>query len=267
MRQEAAVNTQASFASALFDSEQPCPADLYCGNGADPASRFAVYRNNVQSSLINALADAYPVVTQLVGDEFFRAMAALYVRRFPPTSAVLSDYGHDFADFIGGFPPAAGVPYLADVARLERLRVTAYHAADACPVPLAQLATAMAEPQTLGQLRLELHPSLGLLNSPYPVVDVWAAHQGDGDWQGVDLKSIDLCQGQSALVLRHDLEVEVFAIDAGVACFIHALRHSQPLQVAAANALAVDPAFEPSQALALLIGRGAITRLSPHSEV
>ncbi|PMY31307.1 DUF2063 domain-containing protein [Pseudomonas sp. GW456-L14] len=262
------MNTQASFASALFDSEQPCPVDLYCGNGADPASRFAVYRNNVQSSLINALADAYPVVAQLVGDEFFRAMAALYVMRFPPTSTVLSDYGHDFADFIGGFPPAAAaVPYLADVARLERLRVTAYHAADACPVPLAQLATAMAEPQTLGQLRLELHPSLGLLNSPYPVVDVWAAHQGDGDWQGVDLKNIDLCQGQDALVLRHELEVEVFAIDAGVACFIHALHHSQPLQVAAANALAVDPAFEPSQALALLIGRGAITRLSPHSEV
>ncbi|SEL94523.1 Putative DNA-binding domain-containing protein [Pseudomonas sp. NFIX51] len=256
------MNTQASFASALFDSEQPCPADLYCGNGADPASRFAVYRNNVQSSLINALADAYPVVAQLVGDEFFRAMATLYVRRFPPTSAVLSDYGHDFADFIGGFPPAAGVPYLADVARLERLRVTAYHAADACPVPLAQLATAMAEPQTLGQLRLELHPSLGLLNSPYPVVDVWAAHQGDGDWQAIDLQ-----QGQSALVLRHDLEVEVFAIDAGSARFIHSLHHSQPLQVAAANALAVDPAFEPSQALALLIGRGAITRLSPHSEV
>lgn len=102
------MNTQASFASALFDSEQPCPADLYCGNGADPASRFAVYRNNVQSSLINALADAYPVVAQLVGDEFFRAMATLYVRRFPPTSAVLSDYGHDFADFIGGFlPPPA----------------------------------------------------------------------------------------------------------------------------------------------------------------
>ncbi|QTT90544.1 DNA-binding domain-containing protein [Pseudomonas chlororaphis] len=256
------MNIQASFASALLDPDQPCPADLYCGNGADPASRFAVYRNNVQSSLINALADAYPVVAQLVGDEFFRAMAALYVRRFPPTSAVLSDYGHDFADFIGGFPPAASLPYLADVARLERLRVTAYHAADACPVQPQQIAAAMAEPATLGQLRLELPPSLGLLESAHPVVALWAAHQGDGDWQAIDLQ-----QGQNALVLRHDLEVEVFAIDAGVACFIHSLHQSQPLQVAAANALAADPAFEPSQALALLIGRGAITRLSPHSEV
>jgi len=203
------VNTQASFASALLDPDQPCPADLHCGNGADPASRFAVYRNNVQSSLINALADAYPVVAQLLGDEFFRAMAALYVRRFPPTSAVLSDYGHDFADFIGGFPPAAGLPYLADVARLERLRVTAYHAADAGPVQPQQIAAAMAEPATLGQLRLELHPSLGLLQSAHPVVALWAAHQGDGDWQAIDLQ-----QGQNALVLRHDLEVEVFAIDA-----------------------------------------------------
>ncbi|SDY82638.1 DNA-binding domain-containing protein [Pseudomonas sp. NFIX28] len=269
------MSTQAIFASALLDSGQPCPAGLYSGNGADPASRFAVYRNNVQSSLINALADAYPVVAQLVGDEFFRAMAALYVRRCPPASAVLSDYGHDFGDFIDGFAPAASVPYLADVARLERLRVMAYHAADACPVAPRQIAALMAEPAILEQLRLELHPSLGLLASPHPVVALWAAHQGDerpdnplqsSDPISIDLAHIDLQQGQNALVLRHELEVEVFAIDAGVASFIQCLHHSQPLPVAVASAFAVDPGFDPSQGLALLISRGAITRLSHPSE-
>ena len=69
------MSTQAAFAAALLDPQRPCPEGLFSANGADPASRFAVYRNNVQSSLINALADSYPVVLQLVGDEFFRAMA------------------------------------------------------------------------------------------------------------------------------------------------------------------------------------------------
>lgn len=255
------MNTQAAFASALLDPDQPCPADLYSANGADPASRFAVYRNNVQSSLINALADTYPVVAQLVGDEFFRAMAALYVRACPPRSAVLSDYGHDFAAFVEGFPPAAGLPYLADVARLERLRVVAYHAADASPLPTPQIAAAMAEPETLGQRRVILHPSLGQLDSAHPVVALWAVHQGQGDWQAIDLQ-----QGQHALVLRHDLDVEVFAIEAGDACFIHNLRRSQPLQLAIDDAFAVDPAFDPGRTLGLLISRGAITRLSPPSE-
>lgn len=127
------MSTQAAFAAALLDMQRPCPEGLLSANGADPASRYAVYRNNVQSSLINALAEGYPVVLQLVGDEFFRAMVALYVQRYPPQSPLINDYGKDFAEFIDSFEPAASVPYLADVARLERLRVQAYHAADAPP--------------------------------------------------------------------------------------------------------------------------------------
>ena len=53
------------------------------------------------------------------------------------------DYGGDFADFVEGFAPAASVPYLAAVARLERARVQAYHAADSQPLTADQLAAAL----------------------------------------------------------------------------------------------------------------------------
>ena len=128
------MSSQTAFATALLDVQLPCPDGLCSANGADPASRFAVYRNNVQSSLINALADSYPVVMQLVGVEFFRAMAAIFVQTQPPHSPLMSCYGEGFVDFIAGFEPAASVPYLADVARLEGLRTRAYHAADASPI-------------------------------------------------------------------------------------------------------------------------------------
>nr|BFE90967.1 hypothetical protein GCM10020185_15030 [Pseudomonas brassicacearum subsp. brassicacearum] len=65
------MSDQRTFAAALLDPRKACPPGLVSANGADPQSRFAVYRNNVLSSLINALADNYPVVTQLVGEEFF----------------------------------------------------------------------------------------------------------------------------------------------------------------------------------------------------
>ena len=107
------MSTQAAFSAALLDIDLPCPDGLCSANGADPASRFAVYRNNVQSSLINALADSYPVVVQLVGDEFFRAMAGVFVQSHPPHSPLMSDYGSELADFISKFGPAASVPYLA----------------------------------------------------------------------------------------------------------------------------------------------------------
>ncbi|MNO42116.1 hypothetical protein D3C76_323000 [compost metagenome] len=245
----------ATVATALLDVQQPCPEGLFTANGADPASRFGVYRNNVQSSLINALADSYPVVVQLVGNEFFRAMAASYVRARPPLSPLLNDYGQNLASFIEAFEPAASVPYLADIARLERLRVQAYHAADVLPLSLQQIATALADPQALSRLCIELHPSVNLLNSPFAVVDIWAAHQNVSTLAG-----INFIHGQHALVVRNALDVEVHAIDPGASAFIHNLQNGQSLGQAIGNA----PAFDVSLTLALLISRHAITELLPY---
>jgi Putative DNA-binding domain len=255
------MSTQADFAAALLDPQRPCPDGLFSANGADPDSRFAVYRNNVQSSLINALADSYPVVSQLVGDEFFRAMAQFYVRDFPPTSALINDYGSDFARFIEHFAPAASVPYLTDVARLERLRVMAYHAADANAVEPARIAAAISEPEALAALHIHLHPSTFTLNSAYAVVALWAAHQADDP-----PRNLEPYHPQSALVLRNGLEVEVFAIDVGTTTFIHSLQNNHPLGQAVADALNAAPAFDLSQCLALLIGHNAITRLQHDKE-
>lgn len=246
------MSTQAAFAAALLNTGLPCPEDLCCANGADPASRFAVYRNNVQSSLINALADSYPVVLQLVGEEFFRAMAAIFVQGQPPRSPLMSRYGEDFADFIAGFAPAASVPYLADVARLEHLRICAYHAADADPVRPEQITEAMSPTQALSELRFELHPSLRLLDSAYAVVAIWAAHQGEET-----LADIDLTREQHALVLRNGLEVEVFALESGASTFIRHLLEGQPLLAAAEN----SPPFDLGQTLGLLVAHNAVTHL------
>lgn len=248
------MSTQAAFSAALLDIALPCPDGLYSANGADPASRFAVYRNNVQSSLINALADGYPVVMQLVGDEFFRAMAGIFVQSHPPHSPLMSDYGSELADFISGFEPASSVPYLADVARLERLRTLAYHAADALPLSQERIATVFADADALNELRIGLHPSLYLLDSNFAVVDIWAAHQHDATLAGIDLN-----HAQHALILRNGLEVEVFAVDRGASQFIRQLKAGQSLT----QALESAEAFDLSQTLALLISRQVITHFHP----
>jgi hypothetical protein len=247
------MSTQADFAAALLDVQLPYPKGLCSRNGADPSRRFAVYRNNVQSSLINALADSYPVVQQLVGEEFFRAMAAIFVRSQPPQSPLMSRYGEGFADFIGQFEPIAGVPYVADVARLEYLRTLAYHAADAQPIRPEQVSAALANPQSLSELCFELHPSLHLLDSAYAVVAIWAAHQ-----QEQSLAGIGLNQGQHALVLRNGLDVEVFALETAASVFVRHLAGGRPLLVAAEK----SPPFDLAQTLALLIAHNAITRLN-----
>jgi hypothetical protein len=214
--------------------------------------RFAVYRNNVAHGLITALRQRFPVVERLVGAEFFGAMARVFVEAHPPETPVLMEYGAAFPGFLEGFPPAAGLPYLGDVARLELARGRAYHAADAAPVALDALAAAaQADPEGL---RLRLHPSAGLIASRWPVVSIWRANQ-----PGADAR-VTATGTEYALVSRQDLDVVfVRAIDAAEYRFLQALMTGHGLGAAAAAGVgAANAAFDPSQPLARLIAEGLI---------
>ncbi|MFC6673940.1 DNA-binding domain-containing protein [Marinobacterium aestuariivivens] len=195
---------QRDFCKALLDPDQGTPDGLRSWNGSDPAMRFAVYRNNVIASLIEALADSFPVVKALVGDRFFDAMAQGFVRQNLPASPVLARYGDAFPAFVADFEPAGSLPYLADVARLEWFYVQAFHAADAQPVATEAIGRLLADSDALPGLRLGLHPSAALLCSDHAVVSIWAAHQGTGD-----LRRIDPGRPEQALLLRSGLEVQV----------------------------------------------------------
>ena len=251
------MSSQKAFATALLDPTSACPAGLKSWNNSDPAKRFAVYRNNVAVSLIDALADSFPVVQMLVGEEFFRAMARVFVLSSPPLLPMLVRYGETFPEFVAGFAPAQSLPYLADMARLELARVQAYHAADAEPVEQEELVRAMTEPEQVAQLRFKLHPSMQVLRSAYAVVTLWAAHQGE---QAIDQIHPD--EPEDALILRSALEVQVVLLPGGAATFVQALLEGLALGQAAARALEEDPEFNLSQNLALLLRLGAITALA-----
>jgi hypothetical protein len=229
------MSGQQDFVDALFDTDNACPDGLTTWNGSDPGRRFAVYRNNVMVSLIDALADTFPVTQELVGEEFFRAMAKLFVLAHPPRSPILAYYGQEFPAFVAAFPPAAPVPYLADVARLEMLRVLAYHAADAAVLTMEEISVALADVSTLPGLRFVLHPSVAVLPSQFAVVSLWGAHQGL-----MDIAAVNPAVPQTALVVRIGLDVNIVGIDAATGHFIEQLRQGATLaQAAAASASAI----------------------------
>lgn len=248
------MSCQSAFAAALLNPDLPCPSGLTSWNGSDPEVRFAVYRNNVTVSLIDALADTFPVVQALVGEDFFRAMARVFVQAKPPRSRLMVYYGDSFADFVASFPPAASVPYLADVARLEMARVRSYHAADASAIQTEALQAALADPEQLLTLRLHVHPSVQLIASPFAVVSLWAAHQG-----ALCLTSVDPDVAQAALVFRQGLDVDTVELKPGDARFFKSLQAGDSLLDAAQAAAGSDADFDLSQALALLLRRQLIT--------
>jgi hypothetical protein len=241
---------QAAMASALLEPDRACPAGLRAWNGSDVSRRLAVHRNTVLSSLVDALADTFPVTQELVGTEFFRAMAAVFVRESPPRSPLLFLHGAGFPVFIERFEPAAHLAYLADVARLEFARLEAFHAADAAPLQREALQTALRSTDDVGGIRLRPQPSLRLVESRFPVVSIWAAHQGD--WT---LEEIDPDRAEAALVLRPRLDVLVVPCDTATLRFARAMQAGMGFADCAA---AAGPGGELSATLSLLLANDAL---------
>jgi hypothetical protein len=247
--------SQTDFARSLLDPERALPAGLMAHTSQRPEKRFAVYRNNVVVSLIAALRTKFPATERIVGEEFFGAMARVFVMAHPPRSKILHTYGEDFGDFIARFEPAAELVYLADVARLEAARTRAYHAADATALNAADFGG--IAPDAIGSLRVTLHPSLDILRSRHPVVTIWSMNAGEAE-----LAPVDESRAEDALIVRPDLDVTVRLLPPGGADFIAGLREGATLAQAAESTTAAEPRFDLTQNLAGLIGSGAIAGLA-----
>lgn len=252
------MSAQARWGQALLDPDQDTPPGLLTWNASDLARRLAVYRNNVMVSLVDALSSTFPVTQQLVGEPFFRAMAQLYVRQHPPCSPVLSHYGHDFAGFVFQFPPAVSVPYLADVSRLEYLRLQTLHAADARPLPIEEAQTWLDDAGKLTRAICTLAPGVQPFHSSHAAVSVWAAHQPDS---GVRLDGVDVDQAESALIFRIGWNVMVLQVEADTADFVSHLQEAYPLGEALHAVASDNPDWNAVQALALMFRHGLITHL------
>jgi hypothetical protein len=254
------MSIPSDWTTALLDPQQPVPAGLRAWNGSDVARRFAVHRNNVVASLVDALADTFPVVQELVGPEFFRAMAGVFVRAQPPRSPLLARHGEHFPAFVAGFEPARTLPYLPDVARLEWARLDALHAADAAPLDRNAAQSALASGDSVADLRLLLHPALRWRDARHAAVSLWAAHQGQGD-----LALVDPFRPEAALVVRPFDEVRVVRCDRGTVALAAALQRGERFGAAAAIAGAV-PGFDLTASLSLLLAHGALHAIV-HEEI
>jgi hypothetical protein len=155
-----------------------------------PAHRIGIYRNTSRTALTNALRLNFPAVQRLVGQDFFAGAADIFITKEPPRTAWLDLYGAEFPEFLGGFAPAASLPCLADVARLERAVSHALHAPDREALTVAQLAGLTQTAR--GSVSFVPHPSIGLISSKHPIDAIWRAVLGGDD---AALSAIDLNSG------------------------------------------------------------------------
>ncbi|GGC50109.1 HvfC/BufC N-terminal domain-containing protein [Chelatococcus reniformis] len=244
----------ARFAPALTDPARATPDNVAGPRGKAAVKRYNVYRNNVTVSLINALASIYPAVQRITGAEFFRAMARFHIRKTPPTSPLLFEYGRDFPAFIAAYEYAQAMPWLADVARIERAWLDAYHAADT--EPLGNGALAEVPPERLADVVFSPHPAARTMRSPFAAATIFAANRRE-EPSG----AIDASVAEDVLITRPDHDVAVRHLPPGGAIFLAALMEAQPLGIAAAAAIEQVPDFDIGAAIAAMTEAGAFATL------
>lgn len=236
---------QDDFVDALFAPIGDMPSVLASQAG------FSVYRNTVMKGCIDALQANYPAVTRLVGEEWMRGAAAIYVRAYPPQDPRLFYYGESFADFLAGFEPAAGLPYLADVARLDRFWAESHAAAD--DASLDADALSRVAPGELASMVLQPHTSARWAwFGSGPIYSIWRRNR-----EAVDDDSEIEWQGEGALLVRPHGTVQWMALDAAGCAFLDACRSGLPLAQAAAAALEVQRDADIASLLARLLEAGA----------
>ena len=248
-------SSYAAFAAALIDPDRETPAVVAGPRGKAAVKRYNVYRNNVTVSLIEALAATYPAVQRITGVEFFRAMARFHIRATPPTSPLLFEYGHDFPAFIENYEYARAMPWLADVARVERAWLDAYHAADARPLSAPTLGS--FPPERLAELVFVGHPAARIVRSRFSVVTIFAANRCE-----TPVDRIDASVPEDGLITRPDLEVVVRHLPPGGAVFLANLIEGRTLGEAAASALEDVPAFDVASNIAGMIEAGVFTAVT-----
>jgi hypothetical protein len=135
----------------------------------------------------------------------------------PPRSPIMLHYGAEFSEFIKAFEPAKSLPYLSDVARIERAWTESYHARESQPFDVADL-TALS-PGGFGDLTFVVHPSLRIIRSKLPALSIWQMNTEGGTPKAIDMES----GGQDTMIVRPDAEVEVRLMRPGGAAFLQEL--------------------------------------------
>lgn len=254
--------TQQYFADALLDANATASAfSLFASDDDKIADRLSLYRGNLAAIWQQALSNAYPVLLQLVGDDYFSVMARAYGRAHPSQEGDLNLFGEHLAQFLVESGVTEDYPYFADVAALEWQLHRAYYAKDAHPISLIDLINAAQERDAdMQNARLHFCPAVSVITCHSPALAIWLAHQSDdSEWPE------NLQQTTYIAITRLDWQPQAFSISNAEYLALQALMQGEALAQALEIGLQCDSQLDVAHHLQTWFSKGlfAAANFSP----
>lgn len=165
---------QSALLHDIYNHEQTSAPYLDTGKFGS-LTRLDIYTNNLRFGLHDSLSNIFPVLNQMVGDEFFQQLARSYIQAHPQHRGNRNQFGHQLANFLSTQPAIADMPYLVEVAAIEWAYFQASIANDAQAMEFGRLGMAINDPDFV----LKPHPSVHIVATQFNSIEIWQKHQQD----------------------------------------------------------------------------------------
>jgi Putative DNA-binding domain len=162
---------QSSLLDFILDKESSIEQYIVDSDQISAATRLGIYHNAYRLRLRETIETDHPVLGAYLGDEWFDQMVDGYVARQPSCHTSLRQYADALPDFLSRVKPFCDVEILAEIARFERLLLTAFDAADCVRFTSAQLQQLPQE--NWPSMTFRFHASFQIFYSQWNTVDVW----------------------------------------------------------------------------------------------
>lgn len=135
--------------------------------------RLNIYKNAYFQRLKEVIDNDHQMLGLYLGDDFFDQMAVGYVEKYPSSYTSLRNYADNLPLFLSKNTPFSEHLILSEIARFERLLLTAFDAADTERFTLTHLQAISHDEWP--QLVFRFHPSVQFAHFKWNSVESWQA--------------------------------------------------------------------------------------------
>ncbi len=170
---------QSLFQNAVMKEERDFLSHIEPGGKISPERRLYIYQHAYRARLRDVLAEDFPVLHAMLGDEGFIGLCNRYIDAHPSSHPSLRYFGRELENFLTREAPYDSQPVLAEMARFEWTFHDVFDARDGACVTVENVMELPAALWTT--LRLAFHPSVRLAAYDWNVAAVWASVQDEAD--------------------------------------------------------------------------------------
>lgn len=166
---------------------------------------FQLYHRGYITRLTDALGETFESAWWVLGDQLFQETSRKYIASQPSVSYNLSDYGHNFPEYLKVSPVGQKNPFLYDLTRFEWMFKNMYHTPTPDPLPIEHIQGLVHSED----FKVHFIEGMDVFQSPYSIYDIWRRRKEPAS----PVEDINWMQPESLLIYKKQKKIYVRRIE------------------------------------------------------